>query len=358
MYGYGPSEADRFSLQAASAFTANITVTYTGFSPQAQAAFQAAVDIWQSVIVSPVPIRVNANYQDLLNPNILGSAGPTFICGSNSLPNTYYAAALADKLFGSQFCSNNGFEINARFNSTFTNWDFGTSGTPVSGKYNFLTVVMHELGHGLGFYGSMTASGGTGSFGRSPGFVDIYDRFAVTGAGALLIGFVNPSTALGTQLVSNDTFFNGNNAKANNSGVNPKLETHFFPSPPASNGFLQGSSYSHLDDALYTGTPNGLMTWALGQAEVYTDPGPIMRGMFVDEGWTIAGAPEKAVMTSPTPGTTIGPTVTFNWTAGTGGTLYDLTIGSAPGGRDLFDATDGVFTTATVSGLRPTAGLA
>ena len=63
----------------------------------------------------------------------------------------------------------------------------------------------------------------------------------------------------------------------------------------------------------------------------------------------------KAVMTSPAPGTPLGPNVTFTWSSGVGVTYYDLNIGSTPGGRDLFDAMDGVFTTASVTGL-PTDG--
>ena len=196
---YGPSEIERWSLQAASAFTANITVTYdSGFvaNPEARAAFQAAVDIWRSVISSPAPIRVNASFQDL-GPNGLGAAGPTRICSTpGGVTNTGYAAALADKLNGSAFCAALSppvtSEITANFSSSVANWDFGTSGTPVSGKYNFLTVALHELGHGLGFRGTMTASGGIGSFGYAPPFVDIFDRFAVTGAGAALIAFANP----------------------------------------------------------------------------------------------------------------------------------------------------------------------
>src|SRR5262249_10796016 len=58
------------------------------------------------------------------------------------------------------------------------------------------------------------------------------------------------------------------------------------------NGWLQGSSYSHVDDVAYTGTSNGLMTWQLAGNEVYTDPGPIMRGIFTDSGWTLnSGTP-------------------------------------------------------------------
>ena len=41
-----------------------------------------------------------------LGPNILGSAGPTRICSpSQGVPNTYYAAALADKINGAAFFS-------------------------------------------------------------------------------------------------------------------------------------------------------------------------------------------------------------------------------------------------------------
>jgi hypothetical protein len=59
----------------------------------------------------------------------------------------------------------------------------------------------------------------------------------------------------------------------------------------------------------------------------------------------------KAVMTSPAPGTTLGPSVTFTWSSGVGVTNYDLRIGSSPGGQDLFESGVNVFTTAAVTGL-------
>ena len=45
--------------------TATFVVTYNGFTPPAQAAFQYAVDIWASLLTSPVPIHVTANWTPL-----------------------------------------------------------------------------------------------------------------------------------------------------------------------------------------------------------------------------------------------------------------------------------------------------
>ncbi|MDO8632898.1 MAG: hypothetical protein Q7R41_20645 [Phycisphaerales bacterium] len=140
--------------------------------------------------------------------------------------NTWYANALADKMAGTDACGVGETEISASFNSSFTDWDYGVSGVPAAGKYNFLTVVLHELGHGLGFLGSMTSDGGIGSWGRSSGRPDIYDRFSftATGAGAGLLSFPSPSLALGAELVSGRIYFGGDNAIAANSGRSPKLE--------------------------------------------------------------------------------------------------------------------------------------
>jgi hypothetical protein len=314
MYSYGLS-GDELGAMRSNAVTnasATFSVTYdAGFDavPAAKAAFQAAVDIWSNVIASPVPIRIRANFVTL-GSTTLGSAGPTVTCtATGGVPNTYYAAALADKIRGFAYCASLGSETHelvANFNSNFSNWDFGTSGTPVSNTYNFLTVVMHEIGHGLGFYGDIGASGGVGSYST---FIAPYDRFAESGAGVALLSFPNNSTSLGSQLVSGDTYFDGTNANANNGGQRPKLETRFFPTS-ADNGFRAGSSYSHADDALYTGTSNGLMTYALSQAEVYTDPGPIVRGIFQDLGWSVANP--LIAIESPSGGATVSSAFTFS----------------------------------------------
>jgi hypothetical protein len=286
-YAYGPQGAALRALTSGDRpASATFQVTYNGFSPAAQAAFQAAINIWAAAITSPAPIRITANWTPL-GSGVLGSAGSSAGCTvTGGVASTFYAAALADKINGSAFCAAAAGapnEINANFNSSFSSWDFGTSGVGVPGQYNFMTVVLHEVGHGLGFFGRFTSSGGVGTLSSSLPY--IYDRFTTVGPGGpLLLTIPRPSTTLGSQLVSNNTYWNGANAP------NAKVETHDMSTfgYTTDNGWLQGSSYSHVDDVQYSGTPNGLMTFQLAANEVYTDPGPVMRGMFKDEGWTVS----------------------------------------------------------------------
>jgi len=266
--------------------TSTFVVTYTGFTAQAQTAFQAAVDIWAGTVVSSVPIRVNASWS-ALGSGILGSAGPTNFANFGSSPpagavaSTWYPIALANALAGSDLDSTHA-DISASFSSAWSAWYFGTDGNTPSNQVDFESVVLHELGHGLGFLGTMSYSSGTGSWGfGSPAKPTEYDRLTVNGSSQnLTTAFTNPSTALGTQLVSNNIFFSGTNAVAANGGVKPKLY-----SPTTWSG---GSSISHLDDATFPPSSlNALMTHAIGYAEAEHDPGPIVKGVFTDMGWQI-----------------------------------------------------------------------
>jgi hypothetical protein len=360
-YAYGPS-ADRLALLTSGAqATATFHVTYSGFNAQAQAAFQAAVNVWATTISSPAPIRIHARFADL-GADVLGQAGPTVLCSTHAgVANTWYAAALADKLTGTAFCAalaGNTYEIVAEFNSNFA-WDYGTSGAGVPGYYNFMTVVLHEIGHGLGVFGGFESTGALGSNPYSP-YAFIYDRFAATGAGAALLNIAQPSAALHAQLTSNNTFFNGTQARARNHGANPKLETHHFSDDygvPSDNGWLQGSSYSHVDDVAYTGTANGLMTWALNSNEVYTDPGPLLKGLLEDLGWSIANdrPPAQATLVSPS-GTITTEMPTFVWHAASGATSYDLYVGPATGGAPLINiryAASSICTSSTCTKVSP-----
>lgn len=146
--------------------------------------FQTAANIWGSILPSSVEVRVNAQ----MNPQsctatsgVLGSAGPVQVFrdfGGAPFAGTWYHVALANKLANSDLSPATN-DISATFNSSVgqptcltVGWYYGVDGNEGS-QIELLPVVLHELGHGLGF--STTTNGQTGS--QLSGFPGVYDRF-------------------------------------------------------------------------------------------------------------------------------------------------------------------------------------
>lgn len=259
-------------------------VTYTGFTPAARAAFQRAVDLWAGIVSSPVPITVSATMLDLHDPTLLGQTGPGRVYGGRGLGDgtSLYPSALADTLVRGDIDPATP-DIVSEFNSAASFVYYGTDGRPRYNETDFETIVLHELGHGLGLLGSMDVDPTTqaGSYEAPP---YIYDRLSRGGGGAL-IDQANGSTALGAQLQSRAVTWGGAGARRRNAGTNPVLYA------PAR--WEPGSSYSHLDEATYPrGSAESLMTPLLSAQEVIRDPGSIVRGMLADMGWSVA--PEDA----------------------------------------------------------------
>ncbi len=277
-------------LQSAQSSSATISVNYIGsdWTPEAQAAFEFAADIWETLVVSPVPIIVDAEFGPL-GPGILGGAGPvTIFRDFTNAPrsNTWYPVATANQLAQTDLDPSTA-DIQATFSSSFGNWYFGTdSNTPVD-KINFATIALHELGHGLGFTGSMRIDNGSDNFGCTGteglgcfgfgGFPFIYDQFTENGAGTALINFPNNSTDLASQLTSGTIYFDGPNARA----TNGDRVTLYAPSI-----WRTGSSYSHLSED-YNDTAHALMTFSVSTGETIYDPGAVTLCMFADMDWTV-----------------------------------------------------------------------
>lgn len=280
---------------------ATFQVTYSGFTPAAQAAFQFAVDIWAQHVVSPVPIKVQANWV-ALGPGVLGSAGSNGIFANfpgAPLTGTWYANALADALSGQPLDPSgqpNAVEITANFSSAFSNWYFGTDGNTPGSQYDFVTVVLHELGHGLGFFGRANFDDGAGAaecggvagngcLGIN-GLPIIYDRRVEDAAGNAAFGptYPNPGPALGTLLRSDNLWMDGPTIVAT-LGNRAKLY--------APTTWTPGSSYSHLDEAFYDGPAvpaphvNALMTPQVANGQSIHAPGPATCAVFNDLGWPL-----------------------------------------------------------------------
>lgn len=260
--------------------TAIIEVEYINFpaDKQAKNAFQFAVDVWESQLTSSVPIRIRAQWGSL-GSGVLGQAtwGAAFANFNGAQhQNVYYPVALAEKISGIELNASTDADIVATFNST-TNWYYGTDGNVPSGKMDLITVVLHEICHGLGFVDTYASTNGQGSVGLS-NVPFVYDIFVVNSSKqSLFSSFASPSTSMNSELVSNNLFYSS--LLATTGGNLPKIYA------PAT--FDAGSSIAHLDEASFAvpEDPNNLMTPVIALQESIHQPGNIALAMLNDMGW-------------------------------------------------------------------------
>jgi hypothetical protein len=257
---------------------ANIVLTYETVPPaDVKAVFEKAAATWSAVFSSDVPINVYVKWASLAT-NVLGSAGATVnvrnFVGANRL-NTFYPIALAEKMAHKNLNGTNA-DILATFNSDFTAWYIGTDGMPNINQIDLYSVVLHEMGHGLGFIGQVSVTSGEAGY-PYPG---IFDQYMINAANVALMdtnSFKNPSAALYTQLTSGKINLS-TPAVLRNNGSAGKLYT---PST-----YSDGSSIYHVDQVKYkVGDANALMTPQIARGEVTRNIGPIVSSAFNDFGW-------------------------------------------------------------------------
>ena len=266
-------------LKAGSTKKSTIIVDFVGFPDDAKAAFQYAVSIWQDLIYSPVPIHIQATWESLAS-DVLGSCSPSdYVPNFNSTQiwNCYYPIALVEKMLGQEVNSPTGYEIEASFNKDFTNWYFGVDGNTPTDRYDFVSTVLHELTHGLGFHGFFYSDGrGRGGYGTD-GMGAAFDQYVINKNAEKLVNtklFTNPSIKLYQNFTSGWLEFN------------TRLVADSLPRLYAPTTWDSGSSIYHLNDATYpAGDSNSLMTHAMGKGEANHNPGPNTLAIMYDMGW-------------------------------------------------------------------------
>lgn len=268
--------------------------TGTTLGQQRMIAFQYAANIWGNLLQSTPTIRVGAQFTALSCSTYsatLGSAGPDtafrdFI--GAPVASTWYPAALASALAGVDLYPS-GNHIEANFNSNIgtagclegSGWYFGLDRSPSPGKIDFVSVLLHELAHGLGFVSFVNLSTGA----KALGYDDAYMR-NLEQHGAVPSGYpaMSDSQRLAASTSTGNLHWTGANVRAAVSSLSAgQVGDHvkmYAPNPAQA-----GSSVSHWDTTL---TPNQIMEPS------YTEPlhSPVLElPLFRDLGWAVSSSP-------------------------------------------------------------------
>jgi hypothetical protein len=330
-------------------------------------ALDYAAGLWSGWITSSVPIEVTACWTDNLESgDTLGTGMPTAYYANFAnapLTDVQYPAALANALSGADLDPARA-EITVQFKASAP-WSFATTSPPTS-TWDFVTVALHELAHGLGFISNMyedysVGFCGNGLYGYLYPCPTPYDWFATDSGGVPLLDYMMPDPRdLGDRLKSDANFAGPNTITAN--GGAAKLYT-----PGA---FTFGSSLSHLDSNTFNFTANALMTPSYSSATRH--PGPVTLSIIQDIGWLradgvpnavtagprIVGVGEPAALTAALVWSAYtGQPVAYTWTAeeqspvthpGQGNTDSTIFTWDAPGEKRItVSATDGAETAQT-----------
>jgi hypothetical protein len=250
----------------------NFVVDFNTVPVTAKPAIQAAIDVWSENFSSKIDVHVNVTWGRATSTGVLAAASSKSNFTFPEAPDRtlYYASAMANALAGRDLDPNNPeLEITITSNAP---WYLGVDGKCPSSLYDLESVILHEMGHGLGFISGSYYDEFTGAARiDQPTPFDAYTQLP---DGRRLADMPSPSVETGRALTTN-LFWSGANGIAANNGIKPKLYT-----PSIYEG---GSSVSHLDEATFSRSQyDAVMTPNLDSGEVFHSPGPLLLAMLED----------------------------------------------------------------------------
>lgn len=157
-----------FTINAQTVNTFTFNINGSPIPAGLVAGLNNAAERWNKHVIIIVPIKVNIF---LVNSPFIPFSGFTLANGRTNFVNTpvsnfIYPTALANQLAGTELNSGE-YDMDIYINLA-RSFYYGTA-KPSASEQDFITFMMHEIGHGLGFYSAgYVDANNIGSFGNVP----------------------------------------------------------------------------------------------------------------------------------------------------------------------------------------------
>lgn len=313
---------------------------------QVHKAILRACEIWSSAVQGSCPVEMRIAFsnskEDFPSDGILAfSASPPDVFDNG----IYYPSTLYNQTLGEDAFPDN-YDVTLTFNANFTDADwckktwgvdatyyFGLDGKPGPYQQDFITVILHEVCHGMGFADNIFYTqnpyyaGFNGCFygldyvGSSYDYPNVYSRYlSYKGKRLPELTWAERTKAI----LSEALYWDGPNVKKVNNG-NP---VRMFA--PAS--YQGGSSVSHWDDEVMD-SHKVFMTWQ--HHYPLHEIAPLEAAMMKDLGWRLNSdkpvLPAAPTGVTATKGTKVGQ-IDVGWNSSEGATSYTVYKSSSASG--------------------------
>ncbi|MDR1762082.1 MAG: T9SS type A sorting domain-containing protein [Bacteroidales bacterium] len=213
----------------------NLSGNTTG---QAHTATLHALNLWSEQLAGTVPVDINVTFASM-GAGILGGSYRT---PSYLINGIFYPSPLANQLLGYNFSTQRDIRIEMSSNFSFY---FGLDGN--TSGYDYVTIMLHEVTHGLGFFplcgsnGAYTYTTSTGGSSNTS-YPSIYDYQLFQGATGNTCLTDLTQTQRASLVISGNLYAGrpGSHLLVANGGVRVKM---YAPNP-----WRAGSSVSHWDN--------------------------------------------------------------------------------------------------------------
>lgn len=265
-------------------------IDHEHLSSEAAVAALHAFGLWAVQLNTSIPIHVKIGWATFPN-QALASAKVTRLyrnLENSEFHGAWHVVSLAEKLEGRDLNDRDEPDMIIEINEAI-NWYFGVDALPPPDQMDFVTVILHEIAHGLGFLSSAKVSDSVGYFDEQ-GYHLLFDEFIYNNDNTLLHTLPLYSAKLYNEFTSANLYFQ-------NQTKNSRIKLN---APPE---FEPLSSISHFDESTYRiGNENSLMTPSFEKGEAIHLLGPGLQAMLDWVGWT-----EKTISLNIFPNPSDGP---------------------------------------------------